>query len=200
MVNNEALDTPPLIPEAKLRDITDGVPLLPMLTTTHLAVTVLICLMLNLNQDEWFIALLFGVMIDADHIFGTPRYVSHNGWGALLRRSWDDGSGATWKSLLHYPVGSFVVLPLSTGWRYLLPALFWALHLELDYIQNATGFWSTPIEASLLTLSCAGIVYLLYRNWSDARPEGDFRQFSREVGSRIADYGSAIRRRLGSNV
>lgn len=171
-----------------------------MLTTTHIAVTIFLCLLLNLNQDEWFVALLFGVMIDADHIFGAPRYVSHHGWGALLHRSWDDGSGSTWKSLLHYPVGAFVVLPLSTGWRYMLPALFWSLHLEMDYIQNATGNWSTPIEAALMFSSCVGIVYLLFVNWLDARPEGDFRQFGREMGSRLAGYGSAIKRRFGSIV
>lgn len=169
-----------------------------MLTTTHLAVTILICLILNLNQDEWFIALMFGVMIDADHLFAAPRYVSHNGWGALLRRSWDDGSGLPWKSLLHYPVGAFVVVPLSVGWRYFLPVLFWAMHLELDYIQNAALSWSTPIEATLMTSSCIGIVFVLFRNWGAAHPEGDFRQFIQIIHIRLAGYGSAIRRRLGS--
>jgi hypothetical protein len=171
-----------------------------MLTTTHLAVTILLCLVLNLNQDEWAIALMFGVMIDADHLFGAPRYISHNGWGALLRRSWDDGTGHPWRSLLHYPVGAFVVAPLSVGWRYFLPFLFWALHLEMDYIQTATLSWSTPIEAAVMTSSCIGIVYVLHRNWSDANPDGDFRQFVKTMGSLLAGYGSAIRKRLGSIV
>ena len=171
-----------------------------MLTTTHLAVTLLLCLILNLNRDEWFVALMFGVMIDADHLFGTPRYVSHNGWAALLRRSWDDGSGLPWKSLLHYPVGAFVVVPISVGWRYFLPVLFWAMHLELDHIQTATLSWSTPIEAALMTSSCIGIVFILYRDWSEAQPDGDFRQFIKTMGFRLAGYGSALRRRLGSIV
>ena len=171
-----------------------------MLTTTHLAVTLLLCLILNLNRDEWFVALMFGVLIDADHLFGAPRYVSHNGGAALLRRSWDDGSGLPWKSLLHYPVGAFVVAPLSIGWRYFLPVLFWAMHLELDYIQNATLSWSTPIEAALMTSSCIGIVFILYRNWNEAQPDGDFRQFIKTMGFRLAGYGSVLRRRLGSIV
>jgi hypothetical protein len=171
-----------------------------MLTTTHLAVTVLLCLILNLNRDEWFVALMFGVMIDADHLFAAPRYVSHNGWAALLRRSWDDGSGLPWRSLFHYPVGAFVVVPLSIGWRYLLPVLFWAMHLELDYIQNATLSWSTPIETTVMISSCLGIVFILYRNWSDANPDGDFRQFIQTMRLRLAGYGSAIRKRLGSIV
>ena len=171
-----------------------------MLTTTHIAVTILLCMILNLNQDEWFIAFTFGVVIDADHIFEAPRYISHNGWGALLNRSWDDGSGLPWKSLLHYPVGAFVVAPLSVGWRYFLPGLFWSLHLTLDYVQNATGFWSTPIEATLMTSSCLGIVWILFRNWSVEEPDGDFRGFLQTMRLRLMGYGSAIRRRLGSNV
>jgi hypothetical protein len=171
-----------------------------MLITTHIAVTILLCLILNLNRDEWFIAFMFGVVIDADHLFAAPRYVSHNGWEALFRRSWDDGSGLPWRSLLHYPVGAFVVVPLSIGWRFFLPALFWALHLELDYIQTATLSWSTPIEAAVMTSSCIGIVYVLNRNWSEANPEGDFRQFIEAMGSQLAGYGAAIRKRLGSIV
>lgn len=153
-----------------------------------------------MNKDEWFIAILFGVVIDADHLFGAPRYIEHNGWGALLRRSWDDGSGLPWKSLLHYPVGAFVVAPLSVGWRYFLPALFWALHLELDYIQTATGFWSTPIEAVVMTSSCFGIVFMLHRNWQDSEPDGDFNLFIKTMESRLVDLGSSIRRRIGSIV
>ncbi len=171
-----------------------------MLTTTHVAVTILFCMVLNLNRDEWFVAITFGVLIDADHLFGAPRYISHNGWDALLRRSWDDGSGLPWKSLLHYPVGAFVVLPLSVGWRYFLPILFWATHLGLDYTQNATGAWSTSIEAAMMTSSCVGIVWILYRDWSYGQPEGDFRGFVQAMGLRVHCYGSAIRKRLGSIV
>jgi hypothetical protein len=93
-----------------------------------------------------------------------------------------------------------VVVPLSIGWRYFLPVLFWAMHLELDYIQNATLSWSTPIEAAVMTSSCIGIVYMLHRNWSEANPDGDLRQFIEAMGSGLATYGSAIRRRLGSIV
>ena len=61
-----------------------------MLTTTHLLVAVLIGLVLNLNRDEWFVALLFGVAIDLDHVFAAPRYISQNGWAAILRPTWSD--------------------------------------------------------------------------------------------------------------
>jgi len=93
-----------------------------------------------------------------------------------------------------------VVVPLSIGWRYFLPVLFWAVHLELDYIQNATLSWSTPIETTVMISSCLGIVFILYRNWSDANPDGDFRQFIQTMRLHLAGYGSAIRKRLGSIV
>src|SRR3989339_2042025 len=88
-----------------------------MLTPTHLMVVVLAAMLLRLNRDEWFIALLFGVVIDADHLFAVPRYVSDNGWAALLRQSWDDASGLPWKSWFHYPMAAIVVGYLSIGWR-----------------------------------------------------------------------------------
>jgi hypothetical protein len=74
------------------------------------------------------------------------------------------------------------------------------MHLELDYIQNATLSWSTPIEAAVMTSSCIGIVFILYRNWREAQPDGDFRQFVKTIGFRLAGYGSAIRKRLDSIV
>ncbi len=72
--------------------------------------------------------------------------------------------------------------------------------MEMDYVQTATLSWSTPIEAVVMTSSCIGIVYILHRNWSDANPDGDFQQFVKTMGSLLAGYGSAIRKRLGSIV
>lgn len=171
-----------------------------MLITTHIAVTILLCLALRLDREEWFVAMMFGVMIDMDHLFAAPGYVSRNGWGALLRPTWDDGSGLPWKSQLHYPVGAFVVAPLSIGWRYFIPALFWSTHLGLDYIQSAALQWSLLTETAVMTSACVGIVLVLYSSWKDARPEGDFRQFLEAVELRLSKCGSSIRGVLGSIV
>jgi len=138
-----------------------------------LAVSVLIGLLLSLNRDEWFIALTFGVLLDADHLFAAPRYISDNGLAAILRPTWEDGSGLPWKSLLHYPIGFFVVAPLSIGWRYLLPLLFWGVHVGIDEFQSATLEHTTAIESVLFVSTCLGIFAIKYRRWIALTPDGD---------------------------
>jgi len=137
-----------------------------MLTPTHLLVTVLIVMLLRLNRDEVFIALMFGVVIDIDHIFALPRYVEDNGWAAVLRQSWDDGTGLPWRSWLHHPMTAIVVGHLSEGWRYLLPLPFWAVHLGMDWLQLAVSDYNTAVESAILVLSATGITYVKYSDWA----------------------------------
>jgi hypothetical protein len=137
-----------------------------MLTPTHLMVVVLAAMVLRLNRDEWFVALMFGVVIDADHLFAMPRYVSDNGWDALLRQSWDDGSGLPWKSWFHYPVSALVVGYLSVGWRLALPLAFWSAHLGMDWLQLQLAGYNTAAESAILVGSAAGVVYIGYSDWS----------------------------------
>jgi hypothetical protein len=173
-----------------------------MLTTTHLLVAVLIGLVLNLNRDEWFVALLFGVAIDLDHVFAAPRYISQNGWAAILRPTWSDTSGLPWRSLLHDPVAAFVVAPLSFGWRYFLPLLFWGAHLGIDYLQSATLAYSTSVEIVVIALCVAGIISIQYGRWRALRPDAGFLKYVAHVRStlRVAvkGTGASILQRLGS--
>jgi len=156
----------------------------PTLTITHFAVAVLIGLLLNLNRDEWFVALTFGVLLDADHIFGAHRYITDNGWAAVLRPTWDDGSGLPWKSLLHYPVGFFVVAPLSVGWNFLLPLLFWGAHVGLDELQGATLDHSAAIESALLVSACAGVFAVKYHRWTALTPDGGLSGYLSHIRAR----------------
>jgi len=159
-------------------------------------------MVMSLDRDEWFVALTFGVLIDLDHLFAAPRYIADNGWAAILRPSWDDGSGLPWRSLFHYPVGAFVVAPLAIGWRYFVPLVFWGLHVSLDQLQNSTLEYSTPVESAILVVVCSGIVYIGYRRWGELREETGFRLFlndvSRKIRAVLSGYGRAIRLRLGS--
>ena len=172
------------------------------LTTTHLAFAVLLGMLLNMNRDEWFVALTFGVLIDADHLFAAPRYISDNGWAALLRPSWDDGSGLPWRSLMHYPVGAFVVVPLAVGWRLMIPLVFWGSHLLLDYLQNLTVAYSAPVEALLFGSICVAITYVKYSRWKEIRSDADFPRFVSEIARGLmaswAGRKASIRQRLGS--
>ena len=134
-------------------------------------------MILNLDRDEWFAALTFGVIIDADHLFAVPRYVSENGVAAILNPSWDDGSGLPWKSAFHHPEGAFVVGYLSIGWRLLIPLIFWGTHVAIDEFQLATIEYSGLIESIFLGAVVVGIVSLGYSRWLHLEPDGDFRLY-----------------------
>jgi hypothetical protein len=120
---------------------------------------------------------MFGVLIDGDHIFAAQRYISDNGYAAILSPTWDDGSGHTWKSLFHYPVGFFLVAPLAIGWRFMVPLLFWSVHLGMDYLQIEVVKYSTPMETLVFVSACAGILFVQFRAWRDLRPESDFSEY-----------------------
>ena len=150
---------------------------------------VLIGLALRLDRNEWFIALLFGIALDLDHLFAAPRYVTANGWGAILRPTWDDGSGIPWRSLLHEPVGAFVVMPLAVGWRFMLPLLFWSAHVGIDNLQNATLAYSAAVEVAVFSATIGSIVWILYRRWSELQgDDADFRKFLSYAGASLRSY------------
>ncbi len=152
---------------------------------THLAAVLLIGLLLNLDWNEWFVALLFGIAIDLDHLFAVPGYVDRNGLAAILRPSWDDGSGALWRSLLHEPVGAFVVIPLSVGWRFMLPLVFWSSHLLVDYVQGATLSHSALVEAVVLGSLCSSIFALGYYRWRVAAASSGLARYLSYIGSSV---------------
>ena len=160
-----------------------------MLTPTHLMVVVLVAMAMRLNRDEWFIALMFGVVVDADHLFALPRYVSDNGWDAVLRQSWDDASGLPWKSWFHYPVSAIVVGYLSLGWRLALPLAFWSAHLGMDWLQLQLAGYNTVGESAILVGSTAGALYIGYSRWS-----------IRTGGSGLPGYAGSLRESARSSV
>lgn len=161
-------------------------------------------MLLNLSRDEWFVVLLFGVAIDVDHAFAAPRYITDNGWSAILLPTWDDGSGLPWKSLFHYPVGAMIVFPLAVGWRLLLPFTFWGMHVAIDYLQEAIVNYSNPVELVMFCATVYGIAFVRYRRWKELGAEGTFTQYLSKV---VADskgslrvYAKTIRARLGNIV
>ena len=157
---------------------------------------VLIGLFMNLNRDEWFVALTFGVLIDADHLFAAPRYISDNGLGAIMSPSWDDASGLPWKSLFHEPVGAFFVVPLAIGWRYMVPVIFWGTHVAADELQMATLGLSALVESVIIIAVCAGILYVAYSRWSALSAEPSFQLFLKQSWAQIKTWSS----RLGESI
>jgi len=132
---------------------------------------------MNLDRNEWVVALSFGVLIDADHLFALPRYVHDNGATAILAPTWDDGSGLPWKSAYHFGDGAFVVGYLSVGSRLLYPFVFWGVHVAMDELQLATIDYSTPIEVAILSSAVLGTVYLGYFRWHALEPDKGFAEY-----------------------
>jgi hypothetical protein len=150
-------------------------------------VTVLLGLLLTLDRNEWFMALTFGVLIDLDHLFALPKYVSDNGAAAVLRPTWTDGPGFVYKSVFHGTEASFIVGYLSVGWRYFFPFIFWGIHLILDWLQAAALAYSTAIEATIFASSMLGIVYITYGRWHVLKPESRLRDYLVHVGGRLGN-------------
>ncbi len=164
-----------------------------MLTPTHLTVVVLAAMLLRLDRGEWFVAMMFGVVIDADHLFALPRYVSDNGWAALLRQSWDDSSGLPWRSWLHEPMAAIAVGHLSTGWRFALPLAFWEIHVGMDEAQRALGGLNIYAETALLLGSAGGITWICYGQWSLATGGSGLRAFASSVAESSRARLSSLR-------
>ncbi|MGD1061310.1 MAG: hypothetical protein ABR879_07610 [Methanomassiliicoccales archaeon] len=142
-----------------------------MLATTHLLAILLIIVVLNLDRYEAAIVLTFGVFIDLDHLIAYPQYVAQAGWSNALNPDAAMASGVAWKSILHDPVFSVVVGPLSVGFRYMLPFLAWGLHLTMDWVQMDYLGVASPIEMVLALALLAALTRLEYQNYRAAVPD-----------------------------
>jgi hypothetical protein len=137
-------------------------PLVLMLSVTHLVVSLLLIQLMNLDRNDAFIALVFGVFIDLDHLFGLKQYTEARGIAALLDFDSLMNPGGQWKSLFHNPMAIGVIAPLSVGSRLGIPILFWGVHLIMDFAGDMfLGLFSAP-EAMLLALAGIALVSIRY--------------------------------------
>jgi len=136
---------------------------------THLAVTLLIVMLFRLDENEAFVALLFGVFIDIDHLFGYVDYITTYGVvGAVDAQGMLD-SDVQWKSLMHNPVTVIVVAPVAIAFRYAVPLLCWVVHLTMDWAQIEILGIASPLEMLILFGSIAGIWYIRARDYRDLK-------------------------------
>ncbi|MBN1677615.1 MAG: hypothetical protein JW880_03670 [Candidatus Thermoplasmatota archaeon] len=133
-----------------------------MLSITHLVVSLLLIQLLGLDRNDAFIALVFGVFIDLDHLFGLRQYTEARGMAALLDFDSLMNPGGQWKSMFHSPMAVGIIAPLSLGSRLGIPILFWGVHLLMDFAEDAyLGLFSAP-EAMLLALTGLALVSIRY--------------------------------------
>src|SRR3989449_9340240 len=96
-----------------------------MTIVTHILATTLGVQAMQLDGREAALAYAFGVGVDVDHAIKAPSYLKHVG----LR----DRRGYYWRSSLQEPVALLWIIPLALLLHSIVPVLFFAIHVAMDY-------------------------------------------------------------------
>ena len=96
-----------------------------MTIVTHLLATALGAQAMDLQGRDLLLAGAFGMGVDVDHAVKAPFYLKHVG----LR----DKRGYYWRSSLQEPVALLWILPLCLALGTWIPALFFCVHVAMDY-------------------------------------------------------------------
>jgi len=135
--------------------------------------------LMNLDRNDAFVALVFGVFIDLDHLFGLRQYAETRGIAAVLDFDSLMNPGGQWKSMFHSPMAMGVVAPLSVGFRLAIPVLFWGVHLIMDFAEDAVlGLFSAP-EAMLLALAGLALFSIRYAKSLESDSHGGLLRYLR---------------------
>lgn len=117
-----------------------------MTIVTHSIATIVTGKLLGIGTTrDWFLAFLFGVLIDLDHLkIFRPKHMNNGDWGRYFNRE------LPMRSFFQEPIFIFFVVPLSFLINNPSPMATWSVHLFLDYLVDGVKrpFW--PI--SKLTL------------------------------------------------
>jgi len=92
---------------------------------THFLATTLGVQALGLEGQDKVLAYAFGMGVDVDHAVKAPFYLRAVG----LRNK----RGYYWRSSLQEPVALLWIIPLSMFLGTMLPILFFAIHIAMDY-------------------------------------------------------------------
>ena len=96
-----------------------------MTVVTHVLATTLGVQALGLHGRDAGLAYAFGVAVDVDHALKAPFYLRAVGWR--------DRRGYYWRSSLQEPVALLWIVPLSIFLGTVVPIVFFAIHVALDY-------------------------------------------------------------------
>lgn len=99
-----------------------------MTVVTHVLATTLGVQAFELHGSEAVLAYVFGVGVDADHALKAPFYLRAVG----LKNQ----RGYYWRSSLQEPVALLWILPLCFLLGTVIPAVFFAAHLAMDYSMS----------------------------------------------------------------
>jgi hypothetical protein len=100
---------------------------------THIIATAVGIKALNLHGRDAVLAWLFGIGQDIDHLVKLPFYLKSVG----LKNK----KGYYWRSSLQEPVALLWILPVCLFFQTWVPAIFFSIHLLLDY---SVGYEKLP--------------------------------------------------------
>jgi len=162
-----------------------------MLALTHLIVALLLIQVLMLDRNDAFVALVFGVFIDLDHLFGLRDYAQTNGMKAVFDFDNILSPGGHWKSILHSPIALAMVGPLAFVSRLAIPVIFWGTHVAMDIIQEGFLVQFSRAEAMLAFFSFASLVTLRFSKYIDSGHEGNLGRYLKSEASSVKDLFAA---------
>lgn len=117
-----------------------------MLITTHTVATIGLGKLMGLQTtSDWFLAFLFGVFVDLDHLkIFRAKYRQNGDWLKFFTRE------LPIRSFIQEPISLLWIAPLSFYLQTPIPMIFWSLHVFLDYLVNGVRkpFW--PISSLTL--------------------------------------------------
>jgi len=104
-----------------------------MTIVTHALATTLGVRLLKLTGSDVVLAYVFGVGVDLDHVIKAPFYLKAIG----LKNE----RGYYWRTSLQEPVALLWILPLCFFLGTWVPAIFFVIHLAMDY---SVGYEKMP--------------------------------------------------------
>lgn len=151
---------------------------------SHLAATLILGFLLARvvpwDARAWLLAIVFGVVIDIDHLLEVPRYlltqVPTHGMAALAPSAILQ-HGAAWQGIFHNPLwGSLIVVAASLLLWSWIPLVFWGLHMVLDFVvARHYVVFGSPTEFAVLAAMLAVLVPLAllhHRTFGNGQPFG----------------------------
>jgi len=110
-----------------------------MIFTTHTIATIGVGKLLGIKTTrDWFLAFIFGVLVDLDHfkVF-RPKYINNGDWRKFFKGE------LPVRSFFQEPIFVFLVIPISFYLKSPIPMASWAIHVFLDYLVEGVKrpFW-----------------------------------------------------------
>jgi len=142
-----------------------------MMAFNHLLVVIILIRLLKLDHNEAFVALLFGFLLDLDHLMGIPSFINEYGWVAIFNIDSLLHNEVQWKSAMHSSEAFIVVSVISIFFRMYIPIMFWSIHILMDWVQ--VTYWNIIAWPELIIMIIFGIILLSieFRIYSDSIPK-----------------------------